>query len=474
MAARRFASLALAACCLGTPGARAEAGSEQTPSPPLPISAGGRLGWIFSNDLDLLGGLWVDIPRPLTRGGTSIYLALETTTAIRRAQSFTFDVRDLEYVGELGLRAPRAHVVVSGFVQQWGKEYADNPGEPFARSLGLGLETPGYHRRERNEGVEGRAKLGAVVGHRALDAAGVFDGDLRYAFSGSSRVGVSLEARVQALAGSGSSSADFELGPRLDLFLAPERRASFFLHYYRGGTPLGLETSGFILGYDDSEGPGLGGGSAPDVRGIVAAGVGEAGGMGRLVLSFLSPPFTRAPLWVRGDFDLNVLTAEDSGDLYYVYRIGVETSQGGATEGVYFHHRSNHALARHGTVTSIDVLEAGISTPGWSQPQEIREPGRFGALDAAVRVGVLLETSFGKSGRPHAAAGIRWILPVDPQARFLPYALVEVEDGQVGSRLYGIGALQRGGLDLRLEYLSDEQLQNPDEALVLAVAGLSF
>jgi len=457
---------------LGAAGALEPTPRENAASPA--VAAGGRIAWIFSDDLDLLGDLRVDLPHPITRQGTALYLAVDTTTAIRRAQSFTFDVRDLHYVAELGTRVPRGGVVLSGFLQQWGKERVDAPGEPRLRSVGVGIESPGYHGRGQNAGVEGRAQLGFVAQSREIDANAVFHGDARYSFPGRSRLGATIAARVRALTGRGSSSADIELGPSLDIFLAEQQRASFFLRYLRASTPLGLETSGFVLGFEDTEGALESRFSPPDVGGVLAVGVGEGGGMGRVALSFLSPPFTRIPCWVRGDFDLNVLTADDTRDLYYLYRVGLETERGGATEGVYFHHRSNHVLAETGEVTSINVLEAGISTPGWVRPEAIRRRGRLGSVDAAARAGILLDTSFGKSGRPHAGAGIRWTLPFGERSRFLPYAVVEAEDGEVGRRGYGVGAIDGSGLDFRLEYRSDEQLQGPDQAVLLGIVSLGF
>ncbi len=146
------------------------------------MSAGGRLAWMFAGDLDLVGNLWVDLPYPLPREG-SVYFRLETTTAIRKASGLTFDVRDLGYVAELGARLPlRVGVVLNAFLGQWGKERADASGAPYLRYAGIGVESAGYHGRERLPGVEGRARFGLVAAHREVDATAFFQGDARWSF----------------------------------------------------------------------------------------------------------------------------------------------------------------------------------------------------------------------------------------------------------------------------------------------------
>src|SRR5512136_1388366 len=71
------------------------------------VTAGGSLAWIFSPELDLLGGLRADLPFAIS-GRRSLYLSTDTLTAIERAASdLTFRVRELDYAIETGARTER-------------------------------------------------------------------------------------------------------------------------------------------------------------------------------------------------------------------------------------------------------------------------------------------------------------------------------------------------------------------------------
>jgi hypothetical protein len=84
-------------------------------------------------------------------------------------------------------------------------------------------------------------------------------------------------------------------------------------------------------------------------------------------------------------------------------------------------------------------------------------------------VGILIDTSFGEEGRLHALVGARVVAPRSPEARILPYARAEVEEGQVGRRFFG-----PRDLDVRLEYRSDDQFYGRDKTALLLLAGVSF
>ena len=99
--------------------------------------------------------------------------------------------------------------------------------------------------------------------------------------------------------------------------------------------------------------------------GRLALGAGESRIAGQFKLRVLSPAFAgdwRAIAVVDG----NILTASDTGDLYYFWYVGLERGRLGLIYGGWFYHRSNHQLAEPGDrVTSINVLEAGVETDDW-------------------------------------------------------------------------------------------------------------
>lgn len=418
----------------------------------------------------------MEIPFLARRGDRGAYVAIDTRTAIRRASELTFEVRDLEYSAEVGARrALENGLVLSGFAGQWGKERADADGQPWLRYLGAGIGSRGFRGAGSTLPFVWQAEAGVRFHDHEIDAAGLARTALRWTRPGQ---GASFGADLfaEALFGGDDASVDLAVGPRLDLPVAGGRTASFFLHYLRARTPLGLETTGALLGFSYAETP-VGAGASPappDIRGSLSAGAGDSREAGRLALRFLSPPWGRNAIWITADFDLNVLTASDSGELYYLYRIGAETIRGGAVIGGGFYHRSNHRLAEAGSpITSINVIEVGIETPGWSRPTPKAAQSRWGSFEARTTLGLLFDTSFGESGRPHGAAAVRFRPPVRIGTASL-FALAEVEDGQVSRRLYAAGATTRHGLEVRAEYRSDEQYYGSDKTALLLVATAAF
>lgn len=474
---RRRAAGATLLCAVATFGPSVAAVETGTTPPPERVTARGGLAWIFfSEDLNLVGDLGVDLPFFAARGDDLLlYLSLDTRTAIRRAISgFTFDVRDLGYVLEIGgRRSLGGGSLISGFAGQWGKEKADAPGEPFVRYVGIGIESQGYRRQQVGRALEWWANVGAVVEDRETEADLAFRGEVRWLDRPRDRVSMGADLRVDVLAKASASSADVATGPRLVLVLSGDRRASFFLHYLRGRNPLGLETSGLALGFEYAEGPSpVGRASPPDIRGSLGFGAGDTRLAGRLDLQFLSPAF-----WgdrrVAVEVEANVLTAEDTGELYYLYDVGLERDSPGRIEGVYFHHRSNHRLAEPGDrITSIDVIEAGVETPGWARVG-VPPRSRWGSVDVRARLGWLLDSSFGEDRRWHARAGVR-LSPPRALGRVLPYVAGEAEGGDVERHAYAIGIAAPGDLDFRLEYRSDAQFFGRDRTALLFLATAGF
>ena len=214
-------------------------------------TAGGRISWIFSDDLDLVGDLYADVPFAVSDHG-GLFLSASTRTAIRKASSLTFDVRDLSYTVEAGGRHDvSSRLSLAGLAGQWGKSRADSDGSLFVRYLGVALEPARLDRRAR---LDGRLCVGAVVHDHALDADAIARGTLLFRVP-RARYALGAEVRVDALLGGADSGVDLQAGPRIDLFLAGPTVASFFLDYLHASSALGLQTSGVMLGFEYTDAP---------------------------------------------------------------------------------------------------------------------------------------------------------------------------------------------------------------------------
>jgi len=453
-------------------------------------SAGGRLSWVMDGDLDLVGDLWVDLPFRVD-DRNSVFVSIDSRTTLDQPDGLTFAVRELQYdigVGWRGrpawLRGPRMHA----FAGQRGKEAVDANGQPYVRYLSIGLESRDFRAfraspRCADSGCKFGQRfdwnflVGPVLKQREVEADLVLQGETGLWLGPLRGPGMALafDLALDGLVDGSSLNADLTAGPRLSFAVAGGRRASFFLHYRSGGNPLGAEQPLWLLGFAYEEGrdappAGLG---APEIDGRVALGGGESRIAGQLRLRFLSPSFARG---TRGVIviDGNILTAQDTGDLFYFWNAGIEREQSIGIYGAYLHHRSNHQLAEPNLlVTSLNVLELGYETLYWQRPAQ-RPRGRgWGVLDGRVRLGYLIESSFGETRPWHLRGGLRWSLPVRGRAP-LPYLLVEGDVGDVDRRLYAVGLALVSNLELQLEYRTDDQYYAADKRALLAMARYWF
>jgi len=165
--------------------------------------------------------------------------------------------------------------------------------------------------------------------------------------------------------------------------------------------------------------------------------------------------------WVDG----NILTADDTTDLYYLYYLGLEHDFDGPIGGAYLYHRSNHALDDTTPgITTINVFEAGVETPQRFVPAGIRGARRF--FDGWGRLGFVYDSSFSEEDW-HARGGFRFGVPV---AGVAPYVVAEIETGGASSSLLGAGLGIGPRLEIQLEFRDDEQLFSADRSAVLLMA----
>ena len=118
-------------------------------------------------------------------------------------------------------------------------------------------------------------------------------------------------------------------------------------------------------------------------------------------------------------------------------------------------------------MTSWNVVEAGVETDAYRRGAVL---GR--RLDARLRAGYLLDSSFGEDRRWHVRAGVRWTAPVPWTV--LPYVEGEAEEGDVQVRQAAAGLAFSSGLELSLAWLDDPQLFGPDPTALLGTATLRF
>jgi len=464
--------------------AAAAAADDPTTERPGPL-AGGRLMWMVSDDLDLVGDLWADLPLAPVGSG-ALRLGIDTRTTIERAEStFTFEVHDLIYDVELGWRAERpGHVWDYGFaVGQRGRERVDADGQPWVRWVGATVGTvdrPVLARaREGGSPFAFWVTAGAVIEERETRADAVVRGAARFRFAPSATSiarGFVLDARLDGLVDGSHFAADFEIGPALDFDVAHERVA-FFLRYLHSGNPLGTGTSGLLAGFE-YEGPTDGHPGAaegrPSIEGVVSAGAGEDSRLaGQLLLRFASPRFF-GKYQARAEVDANILTADDTGDLYYYWDVGIERPMNGSLAGVYVHHRSNHELAEpNERVTSLNVLDVGVRTPDADRPG-LRQPRRRrGSFEGRAHAGVVLNSSFGEDRFWHVRGALRWSLR-PWAARFGPFVRGEAEAGDVDRYTVALGASVGTACDLEVQYRSDQQYASADQNVLLLLARYGF
>ncbi len=439
------------------------------------------MSWFFGEDFDLVADMRADLPWRVAPGA-SIFFSLDTRTNILSAgPDFAFLVQDVDYAGEVGARSFAGRGFLRGvrssvFVGQQGRQRVDAEGHAWVRYLGVGFESSGY--RSLADGVQWRLAAGAVLEDREIEADAVFRGGLRlrprvppppYPVGLLRRLG--LDAVVDAVPAGGRFRADWRVGPSLWLRADAARRLSIFAHYLESENPLGLGSSGWLLGLDFSEG---GAGrrprfTPPDVSGTIGTGTGSEERLaGIFGLRMLSPALSRRGVYLAGEFEGNVLAGADIGEIYWLYHVGVEQRRGSRTFGAWFYHRSNHKLGEaNDRITFTNVIEVGVDSMTWGRA------GRHGVPFALrLHAGYLVSSTFGENRRWHLHGGFRWA-PVRRRS-LEPFVLAEAEAGDVERYLAAIGIAVAENVDLRVEYRDDQQYFAAEQTATLLVVRAGF
>jgi len=484
---RAVSAIAFALLALASPSARAD-----EPDPPRERpSAGGTLAWVFADELDLVGDLRFDLPLAPRPHGAA-FLRIDATTAIEKSTSdFAFLVRDVSYRAEVGYRrgapADDGWAAVAG---QRGRQDVDADGQPWLRYVGVEARASGSAAETGLAGGlprwSGTAAVAAVVDEREIDADVVLRAALHHRRPWRA-VEIGFDVELDGLgrfSDGGALDADLAAGPRVGWARTrPEggaARYDLFVHALRGRNPLGLRIDGVVAGLDVAS-PG---GFAPpgaswwrdaSVGGSFAAGAGDRDGAVRLRLWVDSPPLFGA--W-RATITLepNVLTADDTGELYWFYHVGLQRPWRRLLVGAWGHHRSNHTWAEPNPVgvTSLNAFEVGADSPGWERfGGAPAVEGRWGAFDLRARAGVLIDSSFGSGHGWHVRLGARWTAPFGI-AGARPFVEAEHDDGDVARSLAALGVRHPSGWGGRIEWRRDDQWFGADDDAVLGLVEAAF
>ncbi len=437
-------------------------------------TAGGDLAWFQGERLEISGTMRTYLPLAIGPG-RGVYLDLDARTSIERvAGDFKFLVEDLDYTVEVGFKQRAARFTrlpLRAFAGQQGTQRVDADGEPFVRYVGGGVASAGYRRRDT--GLRWRADAGVVLEQRQVRADGLLRGKLDFTSRAGRGFGSGLgfAVEVDGLLDGSDFRGDWRGGPHRRFALGGGVALRLFAHWIESRHPLGLGDSGLTIGLDlrETDNGSRPPGAVPDVGGSLATGGGEGRLAARLLVRVLSPQLT-ARTRLAAEVDANILTAADTGELYYLYHFGVEQTRGPLIGGVYFYHRSNHQLAEpNDAVTAINVLETGVETRGWDRPG--RDAAR--TLEARFRAGYLIDSNFGERRRWHARGGLRWRVPL-ARDRVAPFVLLEAETGDVDRRLYALGLAPAAAVELRVEYREDDQFFGRDRDALLLTTHVGF
>jgi hypothetical protein len=448
-------------------------------------TAGGRLMWDSSEELDLIADIWADLPHVL-ENGDSLFLSMQLRTAIEKAESdFTFSLRDVVAELELGWRRPLGLFGgsrLSLFAGERSKLLVDSEGDAYIAYLGAALESSdfrAYPPPDERPRSAWRLALGPVLEHGGVEADFMFAGQGRFRpWPRSSRFASSIELALEldGLLVDGNFDADISGGPAFALALPSGNLMRFFVHYQHGDHLLGVGHSAILVGYEYSGAAGNGSlpPSPPEISGMLAGGVGaDDREAARFRLGVRTPQLVRD--WrLAFVVDANLLTARDTNELYYFYHLGMERPLQKNIAGIYFYHRSNHQLdTANDRITSINVIEAGIETDGWHDAGDRSPLRRWGRIDARARLGYLLDSTFGEDQRWHVRGGLRWRMPMTA-GRVRPFVAVEAEAGDVERQSYALGTSLGEALSAQLEYRDDEQYFGSDRTALLLLLVYAF
>ncbi len=462
-------------------------------SPPVPdvlystdlIRSGASLGYLFSDDINIIGLMQVDFPF-LFKNEKSAYLNLLLTNTISKIENdFSFKVHDLDYRITIGARDYLTRkLIVSAFLAQQGVEKVDSEGSPFIRYVGFAMESADYRDLRAERGTSWHGEIGAIFKNRDVSGEMTFKGDVRFNYFSTDQLTYGLDFSIDSLINDFNTSNDWKLGPRITFCNGCSSAPSAFVYYMNNKNPLGFGDDGFFVGVDYREKAynGSYGIILPDIEGTLSAGAGQGREESRCSLKFRTPSFRNvSSLRIAFDIDAFILTGDDTGNLYYLLTGGLEREWKNVLQGAYFFHRSNHQLAEPGdSIHSVNILEVGISSKGWErrnlmdgQTIEIGSLDGKAVLNFLARAGFLINSSFGEERRWNLKCGLRIDFPFE-KSKFSPFLSAFWEGGDASRKEFTAGFRTPLDVDLSFQYKKDEQYYGEDDDAFLILASLFF
>ncbi|MEW5806352.1 MAG: hypothetical protein AB1756_03250 [Acidobacteriota bacterium] len=447
------------------------------------ISSGASFGYLFSDDINIVGSYYFDFPF-IFRNEKSAFLNLLVNHSVSE-DGLSFMVKDIDYQITVGARDYLTKkLIVSAFISQQGTEKIDYEGSPFIRFLGFSIESSNYRNFASERGLAWRGELGGIFKTREVDGEITFKGDVRYNFLSMEKLVYGADFRIDSLINDFNTSNDWLIGPRISLRGSSSNIPSIYIYYLNSNNPLGIGDDGFILGFDYRRKIADGNFKfdIPEIHGNISAGAGEGREEGRLGLKFQTPAFKK-PFEFRLSFDIDtfLLTGKDTGELYYFLTGGLEREKIGLVHGIYFYHRSNHQLAEPNIdITYLNVLELGVASRGWDRENihdgfwmDIGSHEKRTIFNFMARAGCIIDSAFGEKRRWNLRGGMRIDLPF-PSSKFSPFLLAIWEGGDVSRREIGFGIRTPLDFDVLIEYKKDGQYFGEDNDAFLFVTSMAF
>jgi hypothetical protein len=473
------------------------------PPPPKPsaflvdrLAAGAYFAWLSSDSLRYLGRIHFDFPFFVARQkGLYVRGRLDASlSSIERERLLRFRVKDADYLFELGARDYlSSRTAVAAFVGQQGSENLDQPGSAWVRYAGLGAQSASFPRPGGENRLDWNLNVAPVIDQQSIDASWVVRADILWdavRFRGSSLgLDVSMDTIVYEAPGKPTHhwGNDWRFGPRWSFDLDNGIRASLFAQYLHSHNPLGVGASGTMLGFSYTEGAYRGPRQDrfPDVRGTLAAGLGDDRSPGTFLLEAYFPTFSLAgrPATALVAADANILAGRGPDNAFYILSAGVDLELPHDLVGGFFlRHRSYDVLGESGGESvDLNMVEAGVRTAGWNFSD--RTPGQLvsssgdgwpGSLEWTLGAAYILSSSLpGEEPQWIGRGGIRWDLPAVRQG-VVPYLLVSGDAGEVSRARAGVGLTLPVDMAVSAEYRRDNQIQGEDKDEVALVFTLYY
>jgi hypothetical protein len=442
--------------------AGAPAHSEEPPvdSPArLQWRASGQVYAFLSSRIDYVGMFRTEVGAPGPGGGRAW---IESTIPVLSASGRgALVVEDLDYQARALWRLEAREIIWAPFAGARGSEGVDREVSRLVSLAGIQIAPRASGRR-----LSWSLEAAAVLSDEGLEARAAAAARGEWLFVNRPGWSAGMLAAWDGLWVSGPSD------------LLDDRSAGFFLRlrdrdglaltasatYYRGRHPLGLEDTGVLAGFE------IAGGASPahpDESAVLRAALEAGGGNDRVrarqILDLQSTPWKMLGRpWRARILADNALDAGEHNDLYYIVDGGLEAAAGALRPGLFWHHRSGHLLGEPNDLRlSLNVVEAGLRTPGWLQgiPGSER-PSGWRRLEGEIRLGAVVTSEFGEHQSWSARGGIVWSLPV-PWDRLSPFVGVRGTLGEVRGWSASTGVQIPPGASIILAAERDGQLFEP-------------